>query len=791
MSKTTKKIIAICLCAALCLGGAGMAFAQAGSKKADDQPASAAEQAAQLQQKISKDETVYVLADADGSVQKIIVSDWLKNELGSASVADKSDLSDIENVKGDESYTINGDNMTVWDAQGNDIYYQGNIQKELPVGLSVRYYLDGKSVSPEELKGKSGKVTIRFDYENRQYETVQINGENQRIYVPFAMLTGMILDNDTFQNVQITNGKLVNDGDRTVVVGLAFPGLQENLNLSRDDLSIPDSVEITADVTNFSLGMTVTLACNDLFSQLGDVDLTSLDSTSALDQLTGAMDQLLNGSSALYDGLSTLLDKSSELVAGVEELAQGAAAIKDGADSVDDGAAQLKAGLADLSSGLNTLSANSETLNSGAEQVFNSLLGTATTQIREKGLTVPDLTIENYAEQLNTLIKSLDETAVYETALKQVTDAVEAQRPVITQKVTDAVRQQVEAKVTAAVRQQVEEKVTAAVQQQVTATVTAAVQQQVTATVTDTVQQQVAEQVIRAAANMSKADYDAAVAAGMIPQQTQDAVSAAIQAQMSSETVQAKISQAVAAQMSSEAVQAKITENVSAQMASETVQATITENTDAQMSSEAVQATIAENTDAQMQADAIQATIQQQTELQVQKAISENMASDAVQNQLKKASEGAQTLIALKASLDDYNTFYLGLLTYTGGVDDAAAGANALYAGADQLKDGTAQLRAGAAQLYNGVLQLQDGTPALVSGVTQLKDGSMQLSEGLQQFNRDGIQKLVNLLQNDVGDLSARVQATIDVSKNYRSFAGISDDADGQVKFIYRTDEIA
>ena len=762
MSKTTKKILAICLCAALCLGGAGMAFAQASSKKADDQPVSAAQQAAELQQKISKDETVYVLTGADGSVKKIIVSDWLKNELGSASVADKSDLSDIENVKGDESYTINGDNMTVWDAQGNDIYYQGNIQKELPVGLSVRYYLDGKSVSPEELKGKSGKVTIRFDYENRQYETVQINGVNQRIYVPFAMLTGMILDNDTFQNMQITNGKLVNDGDRTVVVGLAFPGLQENLNLSRDDLSIPDSVEITADVTNFSLGMTVTLACNDLFSQLGDVDLTSLDSTSALDQLTGAMDQLLNGSSALYEGLSTLLDKSGELVSGVEELAQGAAAIKSGADSVDDGAAQLKAGLADLSSGLNTLSANSEALNSGAKQVFNSLLETAATQIRTKGLNVPDLTIENYAEELNTLIKSLDETTVYETALKQVTDAVEAQRPVITQKVTEAVRQQVETKVTAAVRQQVTEEVTAAVQQQVTATVT------------DTVQQQVAEQVIQAAANMSKADYDAAVTAGIIPQQTQDAVNAAIQAQMGSE-----------------AVQSKIAENVSAQMASEAVQSKITENIDTQISSEAVQATITENTDAQMQTEAIQATIQQQTELQVQKAISENMASDAVQSQLKKASEGAQTLIALKASLDDYNTFYLGLLTYTGGVDDAAAGANALYAGADQLKDGTAQLRAGAAQLYNGVLQLQDGTPALVSGVTQLKDGAMQLSEGLQQFNRDGIQKLVNLLQNDVGDLSARVQATIDVSKDYRNFAGISDDAEGQVKFIYRTDEIA
>lgn len=728
MNKKVTKIIAICLCAALCLGGAGVAFAQTGSKQESAQP-TAAQKAADLQQKISKDETVYVLAGADGSVQKIIVSDWLKNELGSASLTDKSGLSNIENVKGDESYSINGDNMTVWDAQGNDIYYQGDIQKELPVGLTVRYTLNGKAVSPEQLKGQSGKVTIRFDYENRQYETVQINGQNQRIYVPFAMLTGMILDNDTFRNVTVTNGKLVNDGDRTVVVGLAFPGLQENLNLSRDQLSIPSSVEITADVTDFSLGMTVTLACNDLFSQLGDVDLGSLDAAGSLNKLTNAMDQLLNGSSALYDGLTTLLDKSGELAAGVEELAQGAAAIKAGADSLDEGAAELKAGLADLSEGLNKLSANSAALNGGAEQVFNSLLETATAQIRAKGLTVPDLTIENYAEELNKLIKSLDETTVYENALTQVTDAVEKQRPLITQKVTAAVRQEVEAKVTAAVK---------------TEATTAA-------------QAQVAENVIRTATRMTKKDYDAAVAAGQIPQATQDAVNAAIQAQLSDPDVQKQINAAV-----------------EAQMASETVKNTIKAQTDAQMKTEKVQATISQN-----------------VELQVKKAIAENMASDEVQKQLQAASEGSKTLIALKASLDDYNAFYLGLLDYTAGVDEAAEGSNELYAGAGDLKDGTGELRAGAAKLYAGVLQLKDGTPALVSGVTQLKNGAMQLSEGLQQLNKEGIQKLTKLLQDDLGDLTARVQATIDVSKDYRSFSGISDDASGQVKFIYRTDEIA
>ena len=728
MNKKVTKIIAICLCAALCLGGAGVAFAQTGSKQESAQP-TAAQKAADLQQKISKDETVYVLAGADGSVQKIIVSDWLKNELGSASLTDKSGLSNIENVKGDESYSINGDNMTVWDAQGNDIYYQGDIQKELPVGLTVRYTLNGKAVSPEQLKGQSGKVTIRFDYENRQYETVQINGQNQRIYVPFAMLTGMILDNDTFRNVTVSNGKLVNDGDRTVVVGLAFPGLQENLNLSRDQLSIPSSVEITADVTDFSLGMTVTLACNDLFSQLGDADLGSLDAAGSLNKLTDAMDQLLNGSSALYDGLTTLLDKSGELAAGVEELAQGAAAIKAGADSLDEGVAELKAGLADLSEGLNKLSANSAALNGGAEQVFNSLLETATAQIRAKGLTVPDLTIENYAEELNKLIKSLDETTVYENALTQVTAAVEKQRPLITQKVTAAVRQEVEAKVTAAVK---------------TEATTAA-------------QAQVAENVIRTATRMTKKDYDAAVAAGQIPQATQDAVNAAIQAQLSDPDVQKQINATV----------------------------------EAQMASETVKNTIKAQTDAQMQTEKMQAAISQNVELQVKKAIAENMASDEVQKQLQAASEGSKTLIALKASLDDYNAFYLGLLDYTAGVDEAAEGSNELYAGAGDLKDGTAELRAGAAKLYAGVLQLKDGTPALVSGVTQLKDGAMQLSEGLQQLNKEGIQKLTKLLQDDLGDLTARVQATIDVSKDYRSFSGISDDASGQVKFIYRTDEIA
>lgn len=733
MNKLSVKVTSICLCAAIMLGGAGAAYALTGEKNEVPAKAVTTSTKAEEEKEVSKDETVYVLAGADGSVQKVIVSDWIKNALNENSIADKSGLSDIENVKGNETYTMDDSNMTVWDAEGNDIYYQGNIEKELPVAMSVSYKLDGKSISADELAGKSGKVTIRFDYENRQYETVKIDGRDEKIYVPFGMLTGMLLDSDTFRNVEVSNGKLLNDGDHTAVIGIAFPGLQENLGIDKDKVEIPDYVEITADVTEFEFGMTVTIATNEIFNELDAAKIDSADGlTSSLNELTDGMQQLMDGSSALYDGLCTLLDKSGELVDGIEKLANGAKTLKDGADSLDEGAAQLQKGAGDLSSGLNTLASNNASLNGGAKQVFDTLLSTATAQINAAGISVPALTIENYAEVLNSVIASLDETAVYNQALAQVTAAVEENRPLIEQKVTAAVREQVEAQVAATVNEQI------------------------TTSVMDAIKEQVSAQVIEAATGMTQADYEAAVAAGMIPEEQQSAVVAAIEEQMATDQVQALIEA-----------------NIAAQIDSDEIKAAIAANTDTQMQSEAVKQTIAEN-----------------VELQMNQAISENMASDAVQSQLSAASEGAKSIISLKSSLDSYNSFYLGLLTYTNGVASAANGAATLSSGASDLKGGTAQLKAGASSLYDGILQLKNGTPALVDGVTQLKDGAMQLSDGLKQFNEEGIQKIIDLVDGDLDVMLARVRATIDVSKDYQNFSGISDNIDGQVKFIYRTDEI-
>lgn len=640
MNKLLTKITAIGLCAAISVGAAGAACAQ--EEKAN-----------------TKDETVYVLASADGLAEKIIVSDWIQNAANADSITDSSKLLGIENVKGDESFTRDGD-LIVWNAEGNDIYYQGTADKELPVTLSVSCQLDGQPISAEELAGKSGRVTIRFDYENHVYETVDINGTPEKIYVPFCMMTGMLLDNDIFRNVEVVNGKLVNDGDRSIVIGAAFPGMQENLGMDAQKLEIPDYVEITADVTDFALGMTVTVATNELFNDL-----------SLPDEFTGE------------------LDPSGELAADMEKLAEGVRALADGSVSLDDGAAQLADGAQKLSEGLNMLASNNVALNDGAKQVFDTFLTTADAQIKAAGLEIPALTVENYTEVLDGVLASLDETVVYNQALAQVTAAVEENRPVVIQKVTAAVREQVEAQVVAAVREQVSAGVAAAVKEQVTA------------------------QVIQAAAGMAKADYEAAAAAGMVSEDQRAAIAAAIESQMETEDVKALIEA-----------------NIAAQMDSDEMKATIAANTEAQMQTEAVKNTVAEN-----------------VEQQIAQLISQNMASDAVQEKLTAAAQGAQSITALQASLDSYNTFYQGLLAYTDGVAEAATGAETLSAGASELKAGTAQLK-------------------------------------------EGIQRITALMDGDLNNLLTRIRATVETSRHYTSFSGISDAMNGQVKFIYRTNEI-
>ncbi|MDD7389690.1 MAG: hypothetical protein PUG60_08540, partial [Lachnospiraceae bacterium] len=317
-----------------------------------------------------KDETVYVISDPAGTAQQVIVSEWLKNTEGADTIDDITNLTDIENVKGNETWTEGTDGRITWQADGNDIYYQGTSDKELPVRVKLTYYLDGKKIAPEDLAGKSGKVTIRFDYTKTARKTVTVNGKKEEITVPFAVVSGAILSSDHFKNVEVTNGKVISDGENDIVVGIALPGLSDSLKLDElgdkkdeeksgkdDELNIPEYVEITADAVDFKLDMTVTMALNDALSDLNLTDSLDLSEASdSVDDLTDASSQLVDGSGQLKDGVETLNSSTGEFKDGIGSLANGISAYTDGAGRLADGISSLKKGTTQLRGGAGSLS---------------------------------------------------------------------------------------------------------------------------------------------------------------------------------------------------------------------------------------------------------------------------------------------------------------------------------------------------------------------------------------------------------------------------------------------------
>lgn len=406
-------VISVILAAGICTGAIYAAdnksteapqAAVSDNVKADD--AAAAE----------KDETVYIIACADGSADKIIVSDHLKNTEGSTVLSDITTLSDIENVKGYEDFSHDGDNI-IWAADGKDIYYQGISTAKSPVEMKVTYILDGKEISPAELAGKSGKIKIRVDYTNNLTVSAEINGAAENVCVPFAVVTGTVLDNDKFRNIEVSSGKVLDDGDRTIIAALAFPSLQESLDIDNEKLDIPDHLEITADVTDFEFSGFYAAAENSIFADISlDGENTIDDLKNAASEMDSAMVQLMDGSSQLYNGLTELNGKTGELINGISALSDGAAQLSSGAAALDDGTVGLCNGIAQLSEGSNQLSEglaeldkNSEALNQGAAQIFASLLEQADSQLAAQGLELPKLTIENYATVLDSTAAQVEQ----------------------------------------------------------------------------------------------------------------------------------------------------------------------------------------------------------------------------------------------------------------------------------------------------------------------------------------------------------------------------------------------
>jgi putative membrane protein len=323
-----------------------------------------------------KDETVYVLCNSDSSVKNVVVSDWLKNSPAMVNISDISDLSNIVNVKGDESFELNGEELT-WEAEGSDIYYKGNSDKDLPVDVAMEYFLDGKKMAPEDIKGKSGHLVIRWTYKNNEKVTKNIGGENKELYVPFMAASAAVLSTDKYINVEVTNGKVISDGSKLIVVGMAFPGLGDSLALDKIEgmsIEVPESFEVSADVTDFEMNTSVTVVSNEIFSQL-DVDNAADfgDLKDKLKELSDGAEKLSDGTAALYDGIKKLSGGTGDLTDGIDKLLAGSLELKNGASDLDSGAKKITDGAKTLSDSTGTFASGLGSAKDGSAKLKDGL----------------------------------------------------------------------------------------------------------------------------------------------------------------------------------------------------------------------------------------------------------------------------------------------------------------------------------------------------------------------------------------------------------------------------------
>ena len=299
----------------------------------------------------AKDETVYVKVDDAGNQKDVTVSDQLKNISSLGTIDDVSDLKDIKNVKGDETFSENNGKL-VWQGDKKDICYQGTTTKKIPVGMKVTYELDGKKVSADDLEGKSGHLKIHYEYQNTSADSGK--------YTPFLMATGLLMDGEKFSNVTVDNGKVISDGDRNIVIGMGLPQLKEQLtsvSSKVDDLDIPDSFTVEADVTDYEKVEAVTVATNEVFNEVGTDKFDSLDELKdSMTELQDASNKLVSGSGELKDGLDTLLSSSGTLVSGIDQLASGGNTLASGTGSLVSGMQSAKTGSSQLAGGVKALS---------------------------------------------------------------------------------------------------------------------------------------------------------------------------------------------------------------------------------------------------------------------------------------------------------------------------------------------------------------------------------------------------------------------------------------------------
>lgn len=765
-----------------------------------------------------KDESVYLISDANGNVNKTIVVDHLKNKDKKDTLEDASNLSDIENVKGKEKFTQSGDKLT-WQAGGKDIYYQGTATAEPPVTQKVTYYLDGKEISPEDLAGKSGKVKIRFDYKNTTSYTETVNGEKQTVSVPFAAITGLVLG-DGFENIEVTNGKAEVSDSSSVVLGYALPGLKDSLGIKEGDLdgdvNIPEYMEMTADVKNFSMpaAMTFVVNASDYVSTDG-IDTSDLDDM--INDLKDASTQLQDGSKTLAEGTDTLSDGLSTLQSKLGTFASGVGTLQSGLKTYTDGVSTLSGGLNTLGNSTGTLVSGADKLNSGAGQLAS---GSATLKDGLK-------TYTDGASSLAAGVRNLD--AGMDT-LKSGTDTLSQSAPSLVSGVnslSDGINT-----LNKALKTPMSDEEVAKYKKAAKAGVDAKLADDTNATSYNNTKKYAAEKYYNEMTSDSSVEKTVEslkanktlynMIYSTVEAQVKQQIENAIQEYVSNGVSREEAIKAICGQDYDKYVEELSTNNTDSQlkaMAKQVLEGVAGSSKDAVGTSVADAAKTGAETGAQ---EAVITGINSTKENISNQINAKQKSGESLVSGATKLNEGAKVLAEKLPELtkgvanlkDGTAQLSAGAAKLTANNDTLNAGATALNAGASQLSAGTQSLMnsvptltsgikqlvdgsntlvANNAQLNSGASQLADGTNQIVSGVDQLTtgsktlaDGAHTLADGMVQFNEEGINKILDAYNGDLKPFTDKLQAVIDAGEEYQTYSAIADGQTGSVKFIYK-----
>lgn len=726
---------------------------------------------------MDKEETVYFITDASGNVDKTIVSDHLYNRDGKDTIEDVSSLSDIENVKGDEEFTQDGDKLQ-WKADGNDIYYQGTTNAEAPVSQKVTYYLDGKEISPEELAGKSGKVTIHFAYTNNTSCTETVNGEKVTVSVPFAAITGLVLD-DSFSNIEVTNGDVKENNGSNIVLGYALPGLSDSLDVEdsdfTDDVTIPDYFEVTADVEDFSLSTAMTFVVNA--ANYVGVDGASLDSVDdLLDELSDATEQLQDGSAELADGADTLADGAKTLKDGMSTLKTGLASYTDGANQINTGLNTLNSSVPSLTSGIATLNSSAKSLSDGVALLNSTVSAKFTDSERQALVAQVDGTIASQksaieAQAANTVNSQAESIrsqvaanvdAQAETIKSQVASSVDAQ--------ADTIKSQVASNVGSTFDSGLSAKITgdATTELQSKQELIAVLKAGVEPGVKEGFRQQMVELAQAKGIQGTIATYDDA--ADFYNQYVSPSAGGATADQVIAQSVQEQVDGIVVSLAGSVAETAQtVSQQVAAKAAVTAAKSVAGEA--AVIASKSVAGEAAVTAAGQAAATAAYTG-----------------AVSGAEQAAVSAAEQTKSTVASSINATQANGYSLvtGMQALAAGTQTLANSAPALTSGITQLVNGSNTLVSNNKTLLDGAIQLADGTVQLSDGANTLAEGSHTLADGIVEFNEQGINKILDAYNGDIEPLANKLQATLDAGADYQSYAGIADGANGSVKFVYK-----